>query len=470
VTDRTHLRIPGPTPLPDRVREAGSRPDDQPPRPGVPRAHRPRHRPPAAAFATQQRLHILTASGTGGMEAAIVNHLSPATRCWRSASAPSATASPTSPALRRRRPPARGRVGPAPRIPTRWPPRCARWPPRAAAKAVLLTHNETSTGVTNPLAELAAAVQRLSRDADHRRRHQRPGRGAVRDRRLGPRRGRHRLAEELDGAARGWPWSPARSAPGRRAEQARCRAITSTSPRRASTPDKGETPWTPAVSVLLQLDVALELLEREGYPRIFARHAACGAGRAKPAWRRWASGCWPIRARVDTVTAAWLPDGVEWAVVQPRLRGRGLVLAGGQGKLSRPDPARRPPGRGPAGRRRREAIEIIERPHSQLELPVEEGAGAPLAPEREGEDPRRRAARRGRPGAAAPRAARVDVRADLARDELLGRAARLRGAARAQPGHGRCRGARGRQPAAGRRPGRGGRRTTSTSTPPRVPA
>ena len=40
---------------------------------------------------------------------------------------------------------------------------------------------------------------------------------------------------------------------------------------------KGETPWTPAVGIYFQLDVAFELIEAEGYPAIHARHAACGA-------------------------------------------------------------------------------------------------------------------------------------------------------------------------------------------------
>jgi aspartate aminotransferase-like enzyme len=32
------------------------------------------------------------------------------------------------------------------------------------------------------------------------------------------------------------------------------------------------------------------------------------------------------------VTAAWVPDGVEWAPFNAAMRARGLVIAGGQGK------------------------------------------------------------------------------------------------------------------------------------------
>jgi aspartate aminotransferase-like enzyme len=97
---------------------------------------------------------------------------------------------------------------------------------------------------------------------------------------------------------------------------------------------KGETPWTPAVGVAFALDVALELMEREGYARIFARHAACGAatraGIAALGFELFAD---PAHAS-DTVTAVRVPEGLDWAAFNRELRGRGLVLAGGQAKLS----------------------------------------------------------------------------------------------------------------------------------------
>jgi aspartate aminotransferase-like enzyme len=38
------------------------------------------------------------------------------------------------------------------------------------------------------------------------------------------------------------------------------------------------------------------------------------------------------RDRSATVTAAWVPDGVEWPALNAAMRARGLVVAGGQGK------------------------------------------------------------------------------------------------------------------------------------------
>jgi alanine-glyoxylate transaminase/serine-glyoxylate transaminase/serine-pyruvate transaminase len=38
--------------------------------------------------------------------------------------------------------------------------------------------------------------------------------------------------------------------------------------------------------------------------------------------------------RSETVTAAWLPDGLDWKTFNTALKAQDLVLAGGQGKLA----------------------------------------------------------------------------------------------------------------------------------------
>jgi aspartate aminotransferase-like enzyme len=96
---------------------------------------------------------------------------------------------------------------------------------------------------------------------------------------------------------------------------------------------KGQTPWTPAVGLVFQLEAALALMEAEGMEAIFARHAACGAasraGLAALGFELFAD---PAYAS-NSVTSAHVPAGVEWSAVSKALQARGLVLAGGQGKL-----------------------------------------------------------------------------------------------------------------------------------------
>jgi aspartate aminotransferase-like enzyme len=286
-------------------------------------------------FRTTSDVLILTASGTGGLEASVVNFLSPGDRVlsvsigvfgdrfasiaarygaevvkhdveWGKAAEPDEVAA----ALRRM-----AATGGAP-------------------TAVLVTHNETSTGVTNPLAEIAAAIHAEAPDAlilvDGI-----SGLGAVPFDTDG-----WGLDVVATGSQKSWMVPPGL-------------AMVSVSPRawsaneRATMPRfyfdlrkhresavKGETPWTPAVGVAFALDEALRLIAAEGYERIFERHAACGAA------TRAGLSAMGVRPFADaahasnTVTSAWVPDGVEWAALSRELRGRGLVLAGGQGSLT----------------------------------------------------------------------------------------------------------------------------------------
>ncbi len=95
---------------------------------------------------------------------------------------------------------------------------------------------------------------------------------------------------------------------------------------------KGQTPWTPAVSVLYGLRLGVAALVKEGPQRTWARHAAiaagAGAGLEALGFRLVAV----PEARSATVTAAWLPEGLDWDTFDAGLRRRGLVVAGGQGK------------------------------------------------------------------------------------------------------------------------------------------
>lgn len=335
MTQPPHLRIPGPTPLPDAVREAGGR-------------QMVNHRGPEfkellgrvteglrRAFRTEHDLVILTCSGTGGLEAAVVNHLSPGDpilsvsigvfgdRFAKVAARYGADVTKLDVEW--------GQAADAAAVTEALRAMTDRGQP---AKAVLLTHNETSTGVTNPLQELADAARAAAPEAlllvDAI-----SGLGAV------PfESDTWGLDVVVTGSQKSWMVPPglAMVSISPRAWDA---AAVATMPRfyfdlamHRDSAVKGETPWTPAVGVCLALDVALDLLEGEGYPSIFARHAACGAaaraGLAALGVRLFAD---PRRAS-DTVTSALVPEGVEWPALNKELRSRGLVLAGGQGSLT----------------------------------------------------------------------------------------------------------------------------------------
>jgi aspartate aminotransferase-like enzyme len=96
----------------------------------------------------------------------------------------------------------------------------------------------------------------------------------------------------------------------------------------------GETPWTPAIAVVFQVDEGLRLMAAETPAGVFARHATCAAatraGLEALGFRLFAE---PAN-RSLTVTAAWIPDGLDWKAFNGEVKRRGLVLAGGQGKLA----------------------------------------------------------------------------------------------------------------------------------------
>jgi aspartate aminotransferase-like enzyme len=329
----TNLRTPGPTSLPSAVREAAGR-------------QMINHRGPEFAamlgristglrpyFGTANEILLLTCAGTGGLEAAIVNTLSPGDRVLgvsigafgdRFAKIASAYGADVT------------------KVDVEWG-RAAdpddlsaalRNAPEGGYRAVLLTHNETSTGVMNPLADLAASVRSIAPEAlilvDGV-----SGLGAV------PfEQDAWGLDVVVSGSQKAWMVAPgmAFASLSERAWQA---AESARMPRfyldlraHRTSAASGETPWTPAVGIVFQLDAAIGLMADEGADAIFARHAACAAATraglealgfelfAEPAHRS------------QTVTAAWIPDGLEWKPFNADLKRRKLVLAGGQGRLT----------------------------------------------------------------------------------------------------------------------------------------
>ncbi len=332
-----NLRTPGPTPCPPDVLAAMGRQMDD-------------HRGPAAAaliqrltaglkraFQTQNDILIFTSSGTGGMEAAIVNTLSPGDKVLAVSIGNFGD-----------RFAAIARAYGAAVTKLDFPAGQAADPEAVAAalradpdiRAVLVTHNETSTGVTNPLPEIARAV----RAAD-------PGPGG-RDRLLivDSVSGMGSLPCPVDtwdldvvvsGSQKGWMVPPglAFMSMSPRAWEAAARA---TAPRyyfdaaRARDAQaKGQTPWTPALSLFYAMDVALAALEQEGWEQVYARHARIGAYTRRGVQALGLELLADERVASNTVTAVKVPDGIDAAALRRLLREEyGVVLAGGQGALS----------------------------------------------------------------------------------------------------------------------------------------
>src|SRR4029078_6992018 len=93
----------------------------------------------------------------------------------------------------------------------------------------------------------------------------------------------------------------------------------------------GETPWTPAVAVMYQVDEGLRLMQAEG-DGVFARHPE---SQAMPRAGLRALGFELLAAdevASKTVTAAWIPDSLDWKAFNGTLKTHGRVLGGGRGQ------------------------------------------------------------------------------------------------------------------------------------------
>jgi aspartate aminotransferase-like enzyme len=323
------LRIPGPTPIPDEILQTMSK-------------QMINHRGPQFAdiinritknledmFQTKGDIFLLTCSGTGGMEAAIVNTLSPGDKVLSAAN---------------------GAFGDrfadiaeifgaqVERLSFEWgtavdPQEVRRALSKdAGIKAVLVTHNETSTGLTNDLAAISAVVREYEKllivDAIS-------SLGAI-----------DLPIDEwgcdvvITGSQKGWMAPPglAMVSVSERAWKAQAQAKM---PRfywdfakAKKFLEKSQTPFTPSVTTFYALDAALELFQREGLKNIFARHARIAAktrdgvkslGLSLFADERYAS---------NAITAIKATKGLDSKKLLKILREEyDTVLAGGQQRL-----------------------------------------------------------------------------------------------------------------------------------------
>ncbi|HEX3874122.1 MAG TPA: aminotransferase class V-fold PLP-dependent enzyme [Solirubrobacteraceae bacterium] len=331
---RSLIALPGPTNVPDAVLEAIGRPtidhrgDEFA---GIVRGVLRDLRP---VFGTSGPIAMYPGSGTGGWEAALVNTLSPGDRvlsCETGFFAAGWAA-------------LAGKLGLAVDvIATDW-----RGPADPAAiaaalehdegreiRAVLVVHNETSTGATSDVGAIRAAIDRVGHPAlllvdavsslgAMPVRHDEwradvtvtasqkglmlpPGLAMLAV------SGRARAARESAGLPRAyWDWEPMLAAG-----------------------ETGSLPYTPATNLVVGLRVALDLLAGDGLEAVFARHRRL-AGAVRRAASQWGLEfvCGDPAARSESVTAILLPDGVDDGAVRAGLLDRfGVTLGGGLGRL-----------------------------------------------------------------------------------------------------------------------------------------
>ena len=324
------LRVPGPTPIPQHILEASAQ---QMINHRGPQFTEMMHRVTDALkeiFQTKGDVLILTASGTGGMEAAIVNTLSPGDKVLSASCGVFGN---------RFADIAQAFGAQVERLTFEWGTAIDAQAVRQALdgdssiKAVLVTHNETSTGVTSDMAAISAAVK---------------GHGALLLVDAISSLGAIDLPVDglgcdvvVTGSQKGWMAPPGLTmvSVSERAWQAHRQA---TMPRfywdftkaKKFLDEKGQTPWTPAVSVFYALDAALEQFTREGLKDIVARHARIGA-KARGGVKSLGL---PLFAQdscaSNTVTAVAAPEGLDTKRLLKLLREEyDTVLAGGQQSL-----------------------------------------------------------------------------------------------------------------------------------------
>ena len=308
-TGRHFLQIPGPTNVPDRVLRAMDQPVID-------------HRGPEFAALTREILHgiglvfktsgpvvIFPSSGTGAAEAALVNTLSPGERVlifetghfshvWRGIAE---------------------RLGlQVDYVPGDWRHGASETElesrlatdPTHTIKAVVVVHNETSTGVTSRIGALRAAMNRVRHPAllivdavsslgsiDFRQDEWEVDVTVVGSQKglmLPPGLGFNAISQKAIAAGKSaklarsyWDWRPI-------LEQNRT----------------GFFPYTPATNLLFALREALRMLQEEGLPNVFLRHDR-HANATRVAVRTWGLEivCEDPREYSSSMTAFFMPDG-----------------------------------------------------------------------------------------------------------------------------------------------------------------
>lgn len=286
----------------------------------------------APVFGTRQEVQLFGSSGTGAMEAVVTNLFSPGDRLL---SCPVGAfgvrfgeiASDYGCIVETLETPVGAALDPA--------ALAARLASDSGGRiaGVLLTHNETSTGVSCDMAALAPAL----------RRH-----GAITlvDSISGLGACEFRMDEwgydaVVTASQKGFA-APPGAAMVALSERAWQRTASARTPRyyfdiaRARDfAQKGETPWTPPISILFALDVAVQQYRATGMDAAIARHARFAQLIRAELTRLGFTLVSRDGAHSPTVVAAYPPAGVDPKALLRRLREKhGVVLAGGQAELA----------------------------------------------------------------------------------------------------------------------------------------
>ena len=325
-----NLRLPGPTPVPPEVVKAGS-------------ADMINHRGPEFAalieattegvrrvYATTNDLFILSASGSGGMEAAVVNHVHPDEQvlvvtigvfgqrfvqiCEAFGARPTELAFEFGTAADVNQIDEALQANPN-------------------IRTVLITHNETSTGTTNVflpdvaqvvhnhdcllIVDAVSSLSSVPCPVDE-----------------------WELDVVVSGSQKGWMTAPGLSFVSV-SDRAWERAAHNPTPRFYFDLQKakdyletGQTPWTPTISVFYQLEQGLQMMFEEGLENVYQRHRDL-ARMTREAVRGMGLELFAGEGlESDTVTAVKIPEGMDGIEFLRVARDEfDTVFAGGQGSM-----------------------------------------------------------------------------------------------------------------------------------------
>jgi aspartate aminotransferase-like enzyme len=325
------LMIPGPTPVPEEVLRALSHPMINHRGPEYMALQRELIAGLKQAYQTSSDVQIFPAAGTGGLEAAIANTLSPGDRV---------VAVSIGAFGQRFAEIAEAFGADVRRVEVEWG-RSAR--PEAVArvleeeprvKAVLLTHNETSTGVLNDIAATARQARAV-----------RPDLLVLVDSISGMLAADLRPDEwDLDvvvgGSQKAWMIPPGLTflSISERAwaahREARMPRFYFDFTKMRKSMESDQTPYTPALPQLFGLQVSLRRILEEGIPASVRRHARLAAATRAAVQALGLELFAEEGYYSNSLTAVRAPGGIEARTIRTRMReAHGVVIAGGQGKI-----------------------------------------------------------------------------------------------------------------------------------------